>query len=382
MATLALLVAAGLLGPILAAPKRSGIPVIVGEILGGILIGQHGLRWLDPSQQVAQVLHDAGFALLMFVVGLRLPVRDHTLWRGLRRGVIATLIAAASAVGLALLISRQTGLGHVAAIATLLATSSAAIAMPILREGGSGEVVGARASAAAWILFADVSTVLALPLVAHTGSIWRALGASVLLSLLAGLAVLIYHLAGRSNNWIEFRHESKTHEWGLDLRIALVLVFAFTWLAGRLGTSALVAGFAAGVAVALSGHVPKRLIQQLVGVGEGFLIPVFFVVLGANLDIAALAHPKQLLIAIELLVGAVVVHVVAARLTGAPIGVGLVATAQMGVPAALVTIGQAQHWLPAGTGAALMAAAMGSIAVSALGNRLLRPTAPVVPATP
>jgi Kef-type K+ transport system membrane component KefB len=377
MGTLALLVAVGLLGPILAAPRRLGLPVIVGEILAGIIVGPHGLGWLHPEHEVAVVLHDAGFALLMFVVGLRLPVRDKTLYTGLRRGAIATGITVVVAIGIGLLIARQSGLGHAAAIITVLATSSAAIAMPILREGGTkGEVSGPRAAAAAWILFADIATVLALPLVAHSGPMLRVVLASLTLGALGALAVLIYHLANKSNRWEVVRHESKTHEWGLDLRISLVLVFAFTWLAAKLGTSALVAGFTAGVAVAFSGHVPKRLIQQLVGVGEGFLIPIFFVVLGSHLDVGALGHPKQLLLAGELLLGTVVAHSLAARVLREPIGVGFVATAQMGVPAALVTIGQAQHWMPAGVGAAFMAAALGSIGTSSLGNALLRRNAP------
>ncbi len=381
MATLALLVAAGLLGPLLAMPRRLGLPVIVGEILAGIIIGPHGTNWLNPNHEIATVLHDAGFALLMFIVGLHLPVRDRTLYTGLRRGIAATAVAVVGAIGIGLLIARTSGLGHPAAIATVLATSSAAIAMPILRQGGSkGEVSGPRAAAAAWILFADIATVLALPLVAHTGPVYRVLLASLALTALAGFAVLIYHFANKSTRWDAIRHESKTHEWGLDLRIALSLVFAFTWLAGKLGTSVLVAGFAAGVAVAFSGHVPKRLIQQLVGVGEGFLIPIFFVVLGANLDIAALGEAKHLLLAAELLLGTVVAHVIAARVTSEAIGVGLVATAQMGVPAALVTIGQAQHWMAPGVGAAFMAAALASIGTSSLGNALLRRNAP--PAKP
>jgi len=43
LGTLALVVAAGLLGPTLASVRRVGPPVVVGQILAGVVIGQGGL---------------------------------------------------------------------------------------------------------------------------------------------------------------------------------------------------------------------------------------------------------------------------------------------------------------------------------------------------
>src|SRR4029078_11350437 len=47
---LALLVAAGLAGPVLAAGGPSLVPVIVGELLAGVVIGRSGFGWLDPGE--------------------------------------------------------------------------------------------------------------------------------------------------------------------------------------------------------------------------------------------------------------------------------------------------------------------------------------------
>lgn len=43
-ATLALIVALGVIGPLLALPKRLHLPVILGELLAGIIFGTTGLQ--------------------------------------------------------------------------------------------------------------------------------------------------------------------------------------------------------------------------------------------------------------------------------------------------------------------------------------------------
>jgi Kef-type K+ transport system membrane component KefB len=60
------------------------------------------------------------------------------------------------------------------------------------------------------------------------------------------------------------------------------------------GTSVLIAGFGAGLMVAVIGG-PKRLSTQVRGVAEGFFIPLYFVVLGARLDLAGLVRDPAML---------------------------------------------------------------------------------------
>ena len=78
-AALALVMAAGLVGPMLASAHRFGPPVIVGEIAAGVAIGSSGLNWVDPNDPLLSGLATIGFALLMFVVGTHLPVHDRRL---------------------------------------------------------------------------------------------------------------------------------------------------------------------------------------------------------------------------------------------------------------------------------------------------------------
>ena len=107
-----------------------------------------------------------------------------------------------------------------------------------------------------------------------------------------------------------------------------------------------------GLVVAAIGG-PKRLSTQVRGVAEGFFVPLFFVVLGARLDVSALVdHPDLLLVTAALIVLNLVIHALAALATRQPLSAGLIATAQLGVPAAVVQIGlqEARHhsgaWAP------------------------------------
>jgi Kef-type K+ transport system membrane component KefB len=126
-----------------------------------------------------------------------------------------------------------------------------------------------------------------------------------------------------------------------------------------------------GLVVAAIGG-PKRLSAQVRGIAEGFFVPLFFVVLGARLDISALfGHPDLLLVAGSLIVVNVVIHAVAALVTRQPPAAGLIATAQLGVPAAVVQIGLQEHVITPALGAAVTMAALATLALCALGTGLL-----------
>jgi len=129
---------------------------------------------------------------------------------------------------------------------------------------------------------------------------------------------------------------SKARDWALDLRMSIVLVLGLSALAIYFGVSILVAGFAAGAAVMFL-DPPGRYTNQLVGVAEGYVVPPFFVILGARLNIGTLVGSVQNIELMLLLVAAAVLtHLVVARLIRLPMASGLTAAAQMGLPAALL----------------------------------------------
>ncbi len=134
----------------------------------------------------------------------------------------------------------------------------------------------------------------------------------------------------------------------------------------------MIAGFAAGLVVAVEGG-PHRLSTQVTGVANGFLVPVFFVVLGASLNVRTLvSEPSNLALAVALIVGMVLVHVLAARAIRATVSTALIVTAQLGVPAAVVNLGLAERVIRPGQGAAIILAALVSLGLCAAGTAMAK----------
>ena len=366
---LALVVAAGLLGPLLASFPRFGVPVVIGQIAAGVVIGPSGFGWIDPSDPLLNGLANIGFALLMFVVGTHLPVRDRRL-----RSVLPVAAAVAATVGVlavcgGAVLAPFVGLDRPAILAVLLATSSGAVALPIIQDFGGSD--RRTLVATGWITIADVATVVALPVVLATGRVTRVLTGGVLVILAAASLFVVVHLV-RERAWVQrARTLSRERGWGLDLRASLLALFTCAWLATRFGTSILIAGFSVGIVVALLGE-PRRVAQQLVGIGEGFAIPLFFVVLGAQLDVGALVKsPRALGLAGALAGVAIAIHVTAALAWRLPFAMGLLASAQLGVPAAVAAIGLASNQLTPAQAAAVIASLLVTLGACAVGGALL-----------
>ena len=378
-ASLALVMAAGLVGPMLAASHRFGPPVIVGEIAAGVVIGASGFDWVDANDPLLNGLANIGFALVMFVVGAHLPVRDVRLRSSLVAGTAVAATVGALAVAAGLLLAPVVGLDRPAVLAVVLATSSGAVALPVLQ--GLGRSDRHALVTKAWIAIADVVTVLALPVVLATGGLVRVVSGGVLV-VVAGGVLLVFAEVARDRSWVQrMRTLSRERGWGLDLRVSLLALFACAWLATRFGTSILIAGFAVGAVVAVLGE-PRRVAQQLVGIGEGFAIPVFFVHLGTQIDLGALLDsPRALALSGALAGVAIAIHVVAVFVWRLPVGMGLVASAQLGVPAAVVSIGLATRQLTAAQGAAVMAALLVTLGACAVGSVVLGRSAPLTDAS-
>jgi Kef-type K+ transport system membrane component KefB len=374
-ATLALLVGVGLAGPLLAAIPRFGPPLVVGEILAGVVIGRSGLNLVNVTDPALSLLSEIGFALLMLIVGTHLPIRQPALRPALRKAVAAAVLTAFLAAVAGFALDPLTGLHRPAALAVLIATSSGAVALPVLQSLDTTD--DALLIATAWIAVADVATVLAIPLVLPQGSLVSVLIGIVGVLLFAGLVYLAACRVGRTAAAVTVRDRSRSGHWALDLRISLIILFVLAAIALRQQTSVLIAGFAAGTVLAVLGE-PRRLAEQLIGLGEGFLVPLFFVTLGAKLQLAALfGHPANLVLMAVIAVGATVVHLIAARVFRLPAGAGLLATAQLGVPSAIASVGLSTGALGAGQAAAVLAAAVLSLVACAIGAAMLGHRAPL-----
>lgn len=376
--TLVVIVLAGLGGPLLAVLGRRFIPVVVGEILAGVLVGPTVLALVQPRDPTISTLAEIGFAMLMLTVGMHLPLRDARLGTSLRSGALLAGAVALLAIPAGITAAALAGTGHAALYAVLLASGSAAVLLPALQEAQ----LESRAAMVvmAQVAIADVVTILSVPIVLQPGRVLHVVLGGALVAAAAVAMLLATRLIGRGG-WVHgVRHLSKERAWALDLRLSLLTLFLLAWIAQKGGASILIAGFGAGLMVAFFGG-PKRLSTQMRGVADGFFVPLFFVVLGARLDLGGLfEHPKLLVLAGALAALNVAIHLAAALLLRRPSAGALAATAQLGVPAAVASLGLSENVISAGTATAIVTAALVSLATASVGVAALARAEPVLPA--
>ena len=365
--TLALISLIGLLGPLLAVPRRWHLPVVLGELIAGVALGATGTGTLHAGNSTFTFIANMGFALIMFVAGSHVPVRDRNLRAGLRLGAMRAIGVGAVSVPLAILVSKAFGTGHAALYAVLMASSSAALVLPIvdsLRLGGPAVL-----QALPQVAIADTVCIIALPLAIdpkHAGR--AALGALAVLGCAGVLFVALSYLE-RSGLRKRGHRLSEERKFALELRVNLMILFALAALAVRTHVSIMLAGFSFGLVIAAVGE-PRRLARQLFAVSDGFLGPLFFVWLGASLNLRDLTHhPSSIALGAALGGGAVVAHALM-RLTGQPARLGALAAAQLGVPIAAATLGSQLNLLGPAEAAALLLGALITVATAVASGAL------------
>src|SRR5580658_5149458 len=160
---LVVVVLAGLGGPLLGLLSHRFVPVVVGEILAGILVGPTVTGAVHPDAATISTLGEVGFAMLMLTVGMHLPLRDRRLAGAVRAGVAAALLVCVLALPAGLLAGAIAGGGHAAVYAVLLASGSAAVLLPAIQES---RLAGREAlEVMVQVTVADVLTILSVPIV-------------------------------------------------------------------------------------------------------------------------------------------------------------------------------------------------------------------------
>jgi Kef-type K+ transport system membrane component KefB len=366
---LAGIIAISLIGPLVAAPRRFGAPIVVGELVVGVLLGTTGVRVIHPSDPILTFLAQAGFGLVMLVAGTHVPIGNRALRKAFSRGLILTVGIGIVAVPVAASLSSMAHTHHTALYAVLLASSSAAVIMPIVQdEGLAGDRV---LTLMAQVAIADTACIIALPLAADPSKAGRAAVGAVIVLAVAGLGYLVLRELADRDLITRLQTISVRHNFGVEMRVSLAALFALAGLAVNVHVSVMLAGFAFGLALSAVG-TPRRLASQLFAVTEGFLGPIFFIWLGASIDLRALTHhPRLVVLAIGLAAGTTVIHALA-RFLGQPLPLATLAAAQLGVPVAAVALGAGNQLLAPGEGGAILGAAVLTLGVAAVSGAAAR----------
>ncbi|TFD22400.1 cation:proton antiporter [Cryobacterium sp. TMS1-13-1] len=370
--TLAIISVVALLGPLLAMPRRWNIPVVIGQLAAGVIVGRTGFGLVEAADPTLTLLADVGFALIMFVAGTHVPVRTGAIRAALSAGLVRAILVTVSASALGVAIAMMFGTNHAPLYIVLLASSSAALVLPLIHS------LGLRGRSmlelTAQVAIADIAAIVALPLAIDPPDAGRAaLGAALIAALAVALYLLLSRLE-RNGSRARLHKLSAKRKFALELRIQLAILFALSAVAVFSHVSVMLAGFAFGLAVAAVGE-PRRLARQLFALADGFFGPLFFVWLGASLALRDLTdHPQMIALGLTLGLATLLTHATT-RVLGLPLSFGLLSAAQLGIPIAAATIGTQLHVLAPGEAAALLLGALVTIAVTAAASGWARPRA-------
>jgi len=310
--------------------ERLRLPIVVGEILAGIVIGSSGFGWVTHEDQLLTLLAEFGFVFLMFLAGMEIDFANLNIeLPGVARaggtrtdlsssqererrafgplsislmGFILTLSLSAI-VGFALL-----RIGLVSSpwmMALIMSTTSLGVVMPVLKEqelirGRFGQTILIAA------LVADFATMILITVVIATISHGLTLDI-LLISLLFVVFFLLYRLGIVSlNRFDSLRRtlEDLSHTTArIKIRGAFTVMLLFVVLAEVLGAEIILGAFIAGAMLSLlSTREDLEAMHQLEAVGFGFFIPIFFIMVGVNFNLGALIGSTDALILLPFLV--------------------------------------------------------------------------------
>jgi Kef-type K+ transport system membrane component KefB len=272
-------------------PKRFAPPVVVLELLLGIVIGPELLD-LAHTDDFVDFFSNLGLGMLFFFAGYEIDF-DRIKGTPMKLGALGWLLSVALAYGIGGALAAAGVVLSFLYTGSALATTAIGTLIPILRDNGElktrfGTYLLAAGGAGEFGPILLVTLVLSTTNPLHEAAI---LLAFVALALVLALGSVRY--AWRGWPALERTFESSSQ---LAVRITVVLVFGLVLLANSLGLDILLGGFVAGMIVrlALKGQELAVFESKLTAVGFGFFVPFFFVTSGIEFDLAALGSAEAI----------------------------------------------------------------------------------------
>ncbi|HEX2834524.1 MAG TPA: cation:proton antiporter [Thermoanaerobaculia bacterium] len=349
---LAVFAAAKLFGEL---AERIGQPAVLGEMVGGIVIGVSGLHLIDAHDPVLHLLSELGVLLLLFLIGLETDLARLLSVGGsaIAVAIAGVLLPFAAGFGVGVWMGYSTTISVF--LGAALTATSVGITARVLSDLGhlktdeSQVILGAAVvdDILGLVLLTVISAIAAGEKMTVGGvtKIFAVAFGFVVAAIVIGslLAPKLIALIAR-------------------LRVAkalfftsIMFAFALAWLATAVGSALIIGAFAAGLILAKTDR--GRDIEHEVHDVAQFFIPIFFVSVGAAVDLKQLnpfdpASRPFFLIGLALTVVAIIGKLIAGYAAfGRPlrklvIGVGMVPRgevglifAQLGLSSALLSAG-------------------------------------------
>jgi Kef-type K+ transport system membrane component KefB len=335
-----LFAAAKILGEVF---EHLGQPAVLGELLGGVLVGPHVIGAVDAdSEPVLQLLAELGVIILLFTVGLETSLGElRVVGRpALLVGFLG--VAAPFALGAALMAGLGYERGDTLFVAAAMVATSVGVTARVLRDLGALRTPPGRVVLGA----AVVDDVLALLILAVVGGLAGGDLSTVELTLTVLEVLVFIVVVGLAGPRVVKRVSELAHlpiVPGSPLVFALLLTLGLAALSETIGLAAIIGAFLAGLIFEFKKSVVTSQVEPI----YEFLVPFFFAVTGSRLDPGVFVDPSILGLAAAVTVVAVLTKVAAGywgsrslgRGDAMLVGVGMVPRGEVGLIVASIGLG-------------------------------------------
>ena len=272
-------------------PKRYAPPVVVLELVLGILIGPEVFDLAETSDFV-DFFANLGLGMLFFFAGYEIDF-ERIKGAPMKLGALGWVLSVGLAYGIGGALAAAGVVVSFLYTGSAMATTAIGTLIPILRDSGElktrfGTYLLAAGAAGEFGPILLVTLVLST-----TNPLHEAVILLGFIALALALALISVRFAWRGWPALERTFEASSQ---LAVRVTVVLVFGLVLLAGELGLDILLGGFVAGMItrLALRGQELQVFESKLTAVGFGFFVPFFFVTSGIEFDLAALGSAEAI----------------------------------------------------------------------------------------
>lgn len=301
-----LLIAARIAGEL---ANRIGQPAVLGELLVGVVLGSSLFGILDPTDSILHTLSELGVIILLFKIGLHTNLRE-ILAVGAPAAVVGVVGVVLPFVG-GYFTATALGLASLPAIVAgaALTATSIGISARVLSDLGQLETPEGRIVLGAAILD-DVVGLVILSVVTGlaAGGVLTVAGVSRTAGMAVGFLVAALVVGRLVAPWL-MRWVSRFRVEGALGSIALAFAFALAALAANAGSAMIIGAFAAGV---ILHETPQAKTVEKATTALGyFFVPVFFLTVGAAINVRALGDAHVLLVGGALCLVAIITKLLA-----------------------------------------------------------------------
>ena len=288
--------AVAVLAPLLAeVPLGVRLPVVVLEVVLGIVIGPHVLALVEPNPFL-ETMQTIGTGAMLFMAGTEVDF-GQIRGRALSLALAGWGTSLALALGAALAVHAGAGVQRPILVTIALTTTSLGALLPMLRDDGQLDSTFGRMVVAAGTI-GEVAPIVAVSLaLSQRYTTLEEFGFLVVFLLLVGLAAAV-GLAARPPRVVALFDRTMHASTQLPVRFTLFLVTALFVMATEFGFEGILGAFAAGMVVGLAtrGEEGETFRVKIDAVCFGWFTPFFFVGTGLGFDLGALTRePRTML---------------------------------------------------------------------------------------